>query len=346
MLKNNASLRMLARTHHGLHAQQICARHDVTSGAAVHAGSWEKHDASSWNESGMSRVDLHVQQRCTVVAQHSIRSHWMPASCALRPVLNLTNLCRWASIVFVGDSLAYEMFEAMAFAINRTGSSECDLESWDACGSSGHCRARCGAPCSGTDVAYARSDFLCTLGRRLNYTFEREQIDLDSLFSDSNRRLHVTNRSLVVMNTGMWWVWKLRLVAALTVSQLEHQFRLVVGETIRHFVRKAARVVVRLDFPGHRTCNESLQPIQHLDDHGLEAPYHHEHIYTLNHLIAAECARYAACDTLDVSHLSSLRPDVHPRRGAGKNHCVHWCSNGEPLHTWIRLLDVLVQDEL
>ena len=332
---------MLSRVQQGLHATQFCERRDVASGAALHAGSWRQHDASSLHESGVSHVDFHAHNRCTIVAERSIRSHWVPASCALRPVLNLTNMCRWSSIVFVGDSLAHQMFEAMAFAINRTGGSECDLEGWDACKRSGDsCFAQCSAACSATTIALLRSDLLCTQCWRLNYTFERKQFDLDSLLSGSARRLQITNKSLVVMNSGQWWVWKLRLAKAWTVPQVEQRFRLIVGETIRLFVQKAARVVVRLDFPGHRTCGrESPQPIQHLDDHGLETPFHHEHIYTLNHLIAAECARYAACDTLDISHLSSLRPDLHPKD------CVHWCSNGEPLHTWIRLLDVLVRDE-
>ena len=291
---------------------------------------------------------------------------WVPASCMLPPTIDAVALCRRKSLVFVGDSMTFSAYMGLVFSLSRSADTTCAPATL--CGMRAEpCHAQCSGPCGATTIAYVRNDFLCCAdgvnSLKINISTWRPQFDLRKLWSGAEPL--VKSGSTVVIGTGQWWTWKLTENEQLRGSSdqvVESIFLATVGRTLSLLVAKvgsAGRVVLRLDFPGHHACNASggpnaagqpLSSYEAAEYHGRLANFGAQKIFVLNHLAAAECARHATCHTLDVSHLSALRPDDHSRP-MGSNtdgnvrarDCVHYRASGGVVHAWSRVLAVLLE---
>lgn len=340
-----------------------CKREDVLSGAALHAGRWKRlfeREASAAHAWRFSNASATWAESCGIAAQWL----WAPATCSLPALPDPERLCREdRPLVLVGDSLTRGLFVGLVTALHSTAAGPCSLGAspdWPGTfdevdrSTATVMQLRCTAgPCSKTTVLWVRNDFLCPVcsgaHTRYPYEFSRPQVGLAKLARWVAAKW--PDKSAVVMlATGTWWSWSLRDMPTarngtnprLPLPEVEALFRSTVEDAFRVVVKVARQVIHRMDFPGHlddclEVARRPLAVSPHL--HGTPQPYERQQIYVLNRFTAATCQRHAACDTLDVSHLSSLRPDAHR---IYKNDCVHWCTRGEPVYSWVLLLAAML----
>ena len=266
--------------------------------------------------------------------------------------------------------MSYDMFTGLRHTLSTSEQSgdECKREEVER----GLIRLRCprNHTCANATIAYVNSVFLWSSDHSPpgnNFSAYGKYYDLHKLLHSRNPWL--TSGTVVVINSGLWWTWKLSegsersqflippgeqsmvrsygpwILGPPTLESIFQSFMRYAIQQLARRIGRTGRVVLRLDHIGFDSCNQTIDgPLSEPpeDLHGKDGQYNRPLLYVLNHLAAAECARHASCQVLDVSTLSSLRPDA--LKGAQTGDCVHFRRDSDVVATWSHALSILVGD--